>query len=194
MGWVFFSSSVWISYPFRVVFVIIAFALIFKFPNIISLILFTLVTLFSGDLTWGFCLLREIAFVIAFVLFCKLPNIRDNYDKVWYAPIEDDGRRENVQIQWYSPDQGGAWFPNFRILNDYIFPVCFVDGQGTPVSQMWCVKLEGIKRHGLYHADARISFLLKEAPESLLKTGNHFYIFNNKVKIGEGTVMELLQH
>ena len=78
---------------------------------------------------------------------------------------------------------------NIRIWNDYILPICFIDDKDIPISQVWCIKITEIKRKG-HIANAKINFILEQAPESLLIPNNRFCIFNKNIKIGEGIVTD----
>ncbi len=77
---------------------------------------------------------------------------------------------------------------NYRVWSGYIFPVCFVDENDTPKSNVWCAKFDVSKRRK-NNMSALMCFLREDAPrEKLFKENNRFVVFYDKEIIGQGTI------
>ena len=89
-------------------------------------------------------------------------------------------------IHWYSAKKSGLYFPRIRIISGMTFPVCFVDDNDTPVSQVGVVRF--VKRYGLFWKGAELLMITDFIKENEVKKGQKFYIFNARERIGEGIV------
>lgn len=118
----------------------------------------------------------------------KMPREK-HLDGKYYEAIPEDLTKYRAKIIWLGYQNGGLAFVKYRVCNDYIFPICFLDRENNIKSNMWCVKISKIKRHK-EEIEADINFLLEQAPEYLMKEGSEFIIFNRKVKIGEGIILK----
>lgn len=89
-------------------------------------------------------------------------------------------------IHWYSLHRGGIGFARFRIWNRMLFPICFVDENDIPTSQVGVVRL--VKRYGLFWKGAEVFLITDFIKPEAIEEGQKFYIFNEKKRIGEGIV------
>ena len=95
-----------------------------------------------------------------------------------------------ASIQWYPYKQGGIGFAHARLLNNMIFPVCFLDEKGNPVSQTLCIRFK--KGLGFLWNYAKITLISDHLwnPDKNGKTpwekAEKFVIFNNGEIVGEG--------
>ena len=89
-------------------------------------------------------------------------------------------------IHWYSAKKSGLYFPRIRIISGMTFPVCFVDDNDIPVSQVGVVRF--VKRYGLFWKGAELLLITDFIKEDEVKEGQKFYIFNARERIGEGVV------
>ena len=88
-----------------------------------------------------------------------------------------------VTIHWYSLRDGGIGFPRFRIYNHMIFPICFVDRKGQPVTQTGCVRL--CKRWSIFFKGAKLRLITDMIDPHKIREGMKFYIFNQGIRMGE---------
>ena len=97
-----------------------------------------------------------------------------------------------ARIRWYSARKGGIGFPRLRIINNMIFPVCFVDAKGVPVSQTVCVRLQ--KRFLYFWRNAGVRLITEDLwnadsnGKMPWEKAEKFVIFNRGEVIGEGKV------
>lgn len=110
---------------------------------------------------------------------------------VWRAhEVYQEETIGKADVTWYSVNKGGVGFARLRILDNMIFPVCFLDKKGTPVSQTLCVRLH--KSWCLFWKKAQVMLI----NDDLWKVDNDgktpwekaekFVIFNQGKIIGEG--------
>lgn len=113
------------------------------------------------------------------------PYIRVSKGK-WYERVYPYPKPKSAKatFHWLTKKESGVFLTNYRIQEDVILPICFIDKNNQPMSQTWCVVFENIKRKGKYRMEAEIYFLLEEAPNALLEPGNHFLVFGHTSKIG----------
>lgn len=71
-----------------------------------------------------------------------------------------------------------------------IYPVCFMDSEGTPTSLMWCAVFRKI-RHRRKYSKCNFEFVMEEAPRDLLKAGNRFSVFYEKEIVAVGEIQEV---
>ncbi len=95
-------------------------------------------------------------------------------------------------VRWYPYKRGGLGFAHLRLLNNMIFPVCFLDEKGTPVSQTLCVRFK--KGLGFFWNRTRITLISDHLWKSD-KEGKYpwekaekFVIFNHGEMVGEGEI------
>ena len=66
-----------------------------------------------------------------------------------YYPVFKKGERKcasepllgKATVKWNTLRKGGIGLPRLRLVNNMIFPVCFVDKEGKPVSQTMFVRI-----------------------------------------------------
>lgn len=96
-------------------------------------------------------------------------------------------------LSWESHKKEGLRLPRFQVLDGEIFPACFMDKDGVPISTALCVVLEENHWMGGRHSRSKISFVLDDAPEEkLLRNGNRFYLYYDYRKIAEGLILSSL--
>ena len=97
-----------------------------------------------------------------------------------------------ADICWYSGREGGIGLPRLRIRNNMIFPVCFVNAEGVPVSQTVCVRLQ--KRFLYFWRNASVKLITEDLWKADAEgrkpweKARMFWIFNRGEKIGEGRI------
>ncbi|MDF2612118.1 MAG: hypothetical protein K0R92_3592 [Lachnospiraceae bacterium] len=153
---------------------------------IINFLIF-LISYFTFDGSLDNSIFMGTSIALLFFTFVKLPFIKEN-EGPWYKSVETNEKTAKVRIKWFSYKQRGLIFCNYRVWNGYILPICFVDLQNNPISHMWCIKIDKIKRKGKT-ANADMNYILSEAPDGLLVTGNQFLIFHKKHNIGRGEII-----
>lgn len=95
----------------------------------------------------------------------------------------------DVQLFWNKHQEKGLLLPRFRVLDGEIFPACFMDADGAPISAAFCVVLKDLVWSDNYHCDCKIQFVLDAAPEEkLFQKGNQLYLYYNYRKIASGTI------
>ena len=93
-------------------------------------------------------------------------------------------------VRWYPVEKGGIKLAKIRIIDNMIFPVCFLDGKGTPVSQTLCVRLH--KRWCLFWKKAQVKLIndnlwkVDRDGKTPWEKAEKFVIFNKGKIIGEG--------
>ena len=125
------------------------------------------------------------AFLVINLLFVgKTPYYRHPDFGKYLTPEEP--KLCTVTIRWYSLRDGGIGFPRFRIYNHMIFPICFVDRNGQPVTQTGCVRL--CKRWFIFFKGAKLRLITDMIDPHKIREGMKFYIFNQGIRMGEGIV------
>lgn len=95
-------------------------------------------------------------------------------------------------IKWDSKKKGGLLFPRMHFENGEIIPACFMDKEGSPISDALCVMLENLHWSGIHRCTCHISLVLDDVPtESLFLPGNQFYLYHNKKQIAKGTIEKI---
>ena len=97
-----------------------------------------------------------------------------------------------ASVRWYRVKEGGIGFPYLRLINNMIFPVCFVNTEGTPVSQTVCVRLQ--KRFLYFWRNAGVRLITEDLWKADAdgkvpwEKAEKFLIFNCGEVIGEGRI------
>ena len=95
----------------------------------------------------------------------------------------------SVYINWYRRSEGGVIFPRWQAPNGEIFPACFMDEKGVPISKALCVVLDYIKWSGSRSCKCTIQFVLDDIEsETYFQKGNRLYLYYDYRKIAEGVV------
>ena len=95
----------------------------------------------------------------------------------------------SVKLNWYRQKQG-ILFPRFNVLNGEIFPACFLNPEGNPISTPICVVLENLKWEKGRRCRCTIQVVLDEvSEEGLFCPGNRLYLYHNRKKIAEGEII-----
>lgn len=87
-------------------------------------------------------------------------------------------------VKWYTLRKGGIGLPRLRLVNNMIFPVCFVDKEGKPVSQTMLVRIR--KKFGFFWTGAKVHLAVTDKFWTKDKKGKNpweraekMVIFNN---------------
>lgn len=120
-----------------------------------------------------------ILMLILLLLYFRIPLIRqEKFNK----------KCTNVKLNWHKQKQG-ILFPRLSVLNGEIFPACFLNSEGKPISTPVCVVLENLKWEKGRRCRCTIKVVLDEVPEEgLFCRGNRFYLYHNRKKIAEGEI------
>lgn len=93
-------------------------------------------------------------------------------------------------VKWYTLRKGGIGLPRLRLVNNMIFPVCFVDKEGKPVSQTMFVRIR--KKFGFFWTGAKVHLAVTDKFWTKDKNGKapweraeKMVIFNNREIVGE---------
>ncbi len=113
------------------------------------------------------------------------PVYRQKYDGTVLTPEEET--LCYVNVRWYTLKEGGVGIPRLRIGNHRIMPICFVDKNDNPLTQVGCVRL--CKRYFLFYQNMKIRQITDVIEKERIHKGDKFYIFNGGEKIGEGIVV-----
>ena len=127
------------------------------------------------------------AAIIALLLLLKIPygkNIRTD-DNIKDNQFE----KSKCDILWEVNGGRGLLCPKIQVAEGEIFPACFTDENGQPISTALCVVLENIEWAGSCNCICDISFVSDDtANENLLCPGNRFYLYHRHSIIAEGAV------
>ena len=94
-----------------------------------------------------------------------------------------------ISLQWGSGSKESIWYPPLQCPNGEIFPACFMDKNGVPISRALCVVLDHIKWSGSRSCKCTIQFVLDDIdPEIYFQKGNRLYLYYDYRKIAEGVV------
>ena len=100
-----------------------------------------------------------------------------------------DAKKTRATLRWSKGSDGGLFFPRWQAPNGEIFPACFMDADGTPISTALCIVLDNIKWSGLRRCSCEIQFVLDDIDtKNYFKKGNRFYLYYDYRKIAEGFV------
>ncbi len=95
-----------------------------------------------------------------------------------------------VIIQWEKHSNRGLLIPRFSVPNGEIFPACFLNPEGNPISTPICVVLENLKWEKGRRCRCTIQVVLDEvSEEGLFCPGNRLYLYHNRKKIAEGEII-----
>lgn len=158
-----------------------------------------------------------IIFMIAFFLFLAnvfIPVLYDHVVGIYLIPpaiyflmnkrkfplwraggLKEEEILGYADIHWYSVKNGGIGLPRLRLIDNMIFPVCFVDERGNPVSQTVCVRLH--KSFSVFWKNVRVQLISEDlwksddAGRDPWEKAVKFVVFNKSKKIGEGKLKEL---
>ncbi len=127
------------------------------------------------------------AAIIALLLLLKIPygkNIRTD-DNIKDNQFE----KSKCNILWEVNGSRGLLCPKIQVAEGEIFPACFTDENGQPISTALCVVLENIEWADSRNCICDISFVSDDtANEKLLCPGNRFYLYHRHSIIAEGAV------
>lgn len=162
----------------------------------IGVFMFGILSYFVYQLSAGWMIMLLSLLSLLFLFYASsMTYIRGlNPNGYGIEPPEEEilGRAD---IRWYSANEGGIGFPYLRITNNTIFPVCFVDANGVPVSQTICVRLQ--KRFVYFWRRTRVCLInediWKKDSEGKFpwEKSEKFLIFNRGQKIGEGKIRKI---
>lgn len=95
-------------------------------------------------------------------------------------------------FQW---KENFKWLRYIYMYSGIVLPVCFLNEQDEAISHTWCASLKKMRHFGK-RSIGRLEFVLDDAPQELLQTGNRFYVFYNRksVAVGQITSVEFYKH
>ena len=94
-----------------------------------------------------------------------------------------------ISLEWEKHKKRGLLFPILQAPNGEIFPACFMDENGVPISRALCVVLDNIKWLGSRNCKCTIQFVLDDIKsETYFQKGNRLYLYYDYKKIAEGVV------
>ena len=103
---------------------------------------------------------------------------------------ERNKKTASVIIQWEKYSNRGLLTPRFSVPNGEIFPACFLNPEGNPISTPICVVLENLKWEKGRRCRCTIQVVLDEvSEEGLFCPGNRLYLYHNRKKIAEGEII-----
>ena len=123
--------------------------------------------------------------ILLYIKFLQIPYCRANKKG---EPITNYKMIQKVCIHWESKAKGRVPYVH-QILNGEIFPACFMDENGVPISRALCVVLDNIKWLGSRNCKCTIQFVLDDIKsETYFQKGNRLYLYYDYKKIAEGVV------
>ncbi len=131
--------------------------------------------------------------VLPLVLYVSCNASHYPMRRIQTRPRQKERSIGRANIRWYSAKEGGVGLAKLRIIDNMIFPVCFLDETGKPVSQTVCVRLH--KRGSLFWRKAKVKIISEDLwkADSEGKTpwekAEKFVIFNDKEIVGEGRIL-----
>ena len=141
----------------------------------------------SVTLYWLLGIAGLILLAIVFVELCRIPYARDVKKKEILYTIPKSSA--DINLSWEKHDKEGLLLPRFQVLNGEIFPACFMDADGTPISTAFCVVLNDFFWSDNHHCSCKVHFVLDDAPEEkLFRKRNQFYLYYNCRKIAKGAI------
>ena len=94
-----------------------------------------------------------------------------------------------IFLKWEKYKKRGLLFPILQAPNGEIFPACFMDEKGAPISRALCVVLDNIKWSGSRSCKCTIQLVLDDIePETYFQKGNRLNLYCDYRKIAEGVV------
>ena len=153
----------------------------FLLTSLLYLIFRVIPTLYDSIIVWTMAIP-----IVYYFLVCyrKIP--------LWREGITEEKFLGFSNIHWYSMRKGGIGFPRIRFRDNRIFLVCFVDIEGTPVSQTLCVRIH--KSLAMFWKDTQVTLisdnLWKKDKDGKTpwEKAEKFVIFNNGEIVGEGII------
>lgn len=106
-----------------------------------------------------------------------------------YYPYTPEQTLGIAQITWLRHNKGGLLFPHLTIWNHYILPICFIDEDGTALSQVGYARINRIwfrKEKKI----TRITDNYRYDPAIMKK----FVIFYNKKIVAQGKITSIIEN
>lgn len=97
-------------------------------------------------------------------------------------------KKMRALINWLKTEDGGRRRPpTGDTRTPYSTVVRFAEQQ-WPSSSVWSLVVEKVRAIDQYTWEADIHFLVPEAPEEFLSTGNRFELYEGKKRVASGTI------
>ncbi len=94
-----------------------------------------------------------------------------------------------TSIIWEIKDSKGLSCPKLQVQNGEIFPACFMDANGQPISTALCVVLENIHWENQHRCTCTIQIVLDTiSSQDLFQKNNTFNLYHNKRLIAKGVM------
>lgn len=154
---------------------------------VIFMLIFCIIPLITNNMT-AFTWIALFIWLSLF-LFATIKHLVKQKEKPKVDPLPMQKRTVNATISWESHKNKGLLYPKFQVMNGEIFPVCFIDENGVPISLMLCVVMEHFHWTDSHHCVCTIQLVLDDTPEDkLLQKGNRFYLYHNYGFAATGTI------
>lgn len=147
---------------------------------------FSLAAFFLSFGIWGFWgfLIGPLLLILIFIFAVPAAPYQKDQSE---AEFEEENYQANAKIDWYPQSLGGIKAPFLALQNGEIFPICFVDSNDRPVSEMLCAAFTKMKWNS-GEFSANITLLSSEKEDFLSQSGAPFYVFYQRRKIGAGVI------
>lgn len=139
-------------------------------------------------LNWFLGIAGLIIIALLYIELLRIPYARDIKKKE--RQYINSKRNADINLSWENHKKEGLLLPRFQVLNGEIFPACFMDADGTPISTAFCIVLHKLSWSDNFHCTCKIYFVLDDVHgEKLFQEGNQFHLYHNYRKIATGTVL-----
>lgn len=119
---------------------------------------------------------------------------------IWYLPygrgtskndekrrMQSENYKTDVSILWEMRKNEGLLCPKLQVPNGEIFPACFMNADGQPISTALCVVLENIHWESSHRCTCTIQLVLDNiSAQDLFQQGNTFNLYHNYRLIAKG--------
>ncbi len=135
------------------------------------------------------CITVYLFFGITLLWIWYIPYDRDTAQKNQKEQIRPETYKAHVFISWESHKNEGFLCPKLQVPNGEIFPACFMDVNGQPISTALCVVLENIHWENPRRCTCTIQIVLDTvSSKNLFQKGNMFNLYHNYRLIAKGTL------
>ncbi len=137
------------------------------------------------DLPWWADLVRLLILDGLILWIISLPYERKYMGRDETYCIEK--QKMSASIVWETKDREGLSCPKLLVKNGEIFPACFMNADGQPISTALCVVLENIHWESSHRCMCTIQIVLDDvSSKNLFQKGNTFNLYHNYRLIAKG--------
>lgn len=117
-----------------------------------------------------------------------------------YIPFARDISKENkkipsakdkvaVTLSWEKRENSGLASPRLQVPNGEIFPACFLDANGQPLTTELCIVLEDIEWTDSRHGRCKTHLVLDSiSSQEIFSKADTFYLYYNRRRIAQGSI------